>query len=170
MAHKKGRENIFASFFTYITPFIEHKAPITTTVDEKMLENKLYELQASLSDGYGETTFEIVENELVVKTGHSGRAIDVLKIKEKIIKLLEHHEDVNIEAVISDREFEAPNVDEIYEKVHTEPMDAFFDRENNKITAHVDGYDFDKNTAVNILSAAKPDSEYKIPITVIEAN
>ena len=168
-AYEKGRGNIFNSFFAYITPFVERKVPISTTINRDVLEERLDTLQQSIDGGYKKSETEISGNELIVRTGHSGKAIDITKLFEDITKLLEQHEDVKVEAVITDKEFEAPDVDKIYDKIHTEAQDAYFDKENNKIAGHVDGYDFDKKSAKAILSAAKPDSEYRIPLTVIGA-
>ena len=54
-AFENGRDNIFASFFTYITPFVERKIAISTTVDEEVLEEKLNELQQNVKGGYAKT-------------------------------------------------------------------------------------------------------------------
>lgn len=169
-AFENGRTNVFSSFATYVSPFVERKTSISTNVNEDALEEKLIELQNSVENGYLDTTYEISEDKLIVRTGHSGDAIDILKLKEDITKCLEQHEDAQIEAVISYKEFEAPDVNKIYDNIHTEPSDAYFDKENNKIADHVDGYDFDKNVAKTVLASAKPDSEYEIPLKVIRAN
>ena len=169
-AYANGRNNIFSSFITYVSPFVERKTAIATEVDEETLEEKLTELQQSIENGYLDTTCEINEDKLIVRTGHSGKAIDILKLKEDITVFLEQHENAEIEAVISDRQFETPDIDKIYENIHTEPQDAYFDKENNKIADHVDGYDFDKNIAKTVLASAKPDSEYVIPLKVVRAN
>lgn len=167
--YNKGRTNFIDSFFTYITPFVSRDIAITVEIDEEKLENILVDLQAKVEGGYQKPICEILEDELLINTGHGGLAIDIDSIKNEIINGVERNKDISIVAKLSDKEFVAPDASKIYKEIHTEPEDAYYDEENNRLVKHIDGYDFDKEFAQNILSEAKENEEYKIPLKVIPA-
>lgn len=168
--YEKGRANFFDSFFTYITPFISRDVAISVEFDEEKLEDILIDLQAKVDGGYQKPICEVAGEELLVNTGHGGLAIDVDSIKNEIIDGLEHSESVSIVAKLTDKEFQVPDANKIYKEIHSEPKDAYYDKENNSLVDHKDGYDFDKDVAKNILSNAKENEEYKIPLKVIPAS
>ncbi len=169
LVYEKGRTNFFDSFFTYITPFFSRNVAIVVEIDEEKLENILTDLQAKVEGGYQKPICEVVEKELLINTGHGGLAIDIDSIKNEIIDSLEHNKSVSVVAKLQYKEFQAPNVNKIYKEIHSEPADAYYDKENNCLVSHKDGYDFDKDVAKNILSNAKENEEYEIPLKVIPA-
>lgn len=166
-AYQKGRSNFFSSFVTYISPFAKREGALFADVNAEALEGALSELQAKVSDGYRDTTYKTEGDELVILTGHSGKAIDTQKLQKEIISCLEKHENAVLTAETTERKYKSPTADEIYDEVYCEPEDAYFDKATNRFVEHKDGYDFDKKQATEILKNAKPDSEYKIPLKVV---
>ncbi|MBQ3114527.1 MAG: VanW family protein [Clostridia bacterium] len=167
---QKGRTNFATSFFTYITPFVKRNVPIYVEIDDEKLENSLADLQSKIKNGYQKPTYRIEESTLFILTGHGGKAIDMETLKAELIKNLEQNKSVSINADIIDKEFEPLNVDKVYNDIFCEPQDAYYDKENNCLVPHVDGHDFDKNTAKNVLMYTNEDSEYSIPLSVVPAN
>lgn len=170
LVYQKGRANFLTSFFTYVTPFVKRNVPIYVEINDARLENSLSALQSKIKNGYQKPTYKIEDTTLYVLTGHGGRAIDIENLKAQIISGLEQNKSVSIEADIIDKEYEALNVDKVYNDIFCEPQDAYYDKENNCLVPHVDGHDFDKNTAKKVLQDTKQDSEYSIPLSVVPAN
>ncbi len=167
-AFEAGRSNFFTSFMSYITPFADRKVPLAAEIDQQQLQAALIGLQAEIKDGYQETTYAPEQNMLVIRTGHAGKALDIEKLQDEIVSELEQREDVAIEAAVTEKAFSTPSADEIYEAVYSEPQDAYYDKENNKFVPHKDGYSFDKTEVESVLEKAQPDSEYKVPLTVVQ--
>ena len=151
-------------FKTNITPKI--------TFNENILKNMLNDLSPSLPDAITQSGYYIDGNELIITGGQEGFIIDVDSsseiIKEKILSL--NYSDSPIELMTIAKSPDKIDIDMIYNQIHKEPKDAYFEADTRTVHPSENGVDFAISTdeAKNLLQNL--DKEISIPLKVLQPN
>lgn len=119
----------------------------------------------------GDFTFEVMENSIIIRPSKSGEKIDIdALMNDFITKIQDSNFSEGTPVPTSSVNFDRTDVDQIYDEIKTDPVDAKYE-EKNGITTGIesqDGISFDKEVARKILSEDK--DEYVIPIIRTKAN
>lgn len=144
----------------------------TINYNEENLKKILNELSSELPDAVVESGYYIEGNNLIITKGKDGYIIDANstaeKIKQKLLNLNYLNETIEIDTISnSPKEI---NLDEIYNKIHKEPKDAYYTSEPHTVYPSENGIDFEvsMDEAKNILQTS--DSECVIPLKILRPN
>ena len=159
------RGNIFKRAFVKLTPFIKRTLPLVVVTNEEMLNEKINEVFSADGITYEEETYEISNDKLTVTAGHSGMEIKI-ENADKLPELLKEGKSIELVAVSTEKIYEGVDVDALYSKVCTKPVDAYYDKEEGKLVPHIVGYEFDKEEAKSVLSKLGENEKAEITLTV----
>jgi len=168
-AYKVGRAgNFFRKMKEIYTAKTKHVfIPLDIKADPIKLENKIKELSVQVDIPVQEYSTRIEGNYLYVKEGTSGELIIIEKAKEKILEALNYG---YVDVIELNPEVVQPkqvNVEDLYNEVCKEPVDAKYEVQNYKlqIIPHVVGIHFNKEEAAKIIDENRGSGqEYVIPI------
>ena len=129
------------------------------------VDNMVRELQLALMSSevtIGEETIDVIK-------GASGVILDSEEIVALISTALEerNYGDITYEAEINtDQELD---IQGLYDQVHCEAADAYYDKEEGKVVDHVNGIDFDMAEAEKLWNEAEYGETVHIPLILTEA-
>ena len=153
---------------------------IENTYNEALLNTFIDEIQANIPGVVIEPAYYREEDELFVSKGIDGLSIDKDLLKNQIIddltsrNIIEMKDDSykqSIELQVFDTKAEHIDMAKIYEEIHTEPKDAYYELEPYALYPDVDGVDL----AMSVDEAQKEvDSEdkdeYKFKLVITKAD
>lgn len=153
---------------------------IENTYNEALLNTFIDEIQANIPGVVIEPAYYREEDELFVSKGIDGLSIDKDLLKNQIIdsltsrNIIEMKDDSykqTIELQVFDTKAEHIDMAKIYEEIHTEPKDAYYELEPYALYPDVDGVDL----AMSVEEAQKEvDSEdkeeYKFKLVITKAD
>lgn len=169
--YEYGRNgNIFQNNMTVLKSYMNTENRIQT--EEKIdfdklkmaVENAIPEENIFVKDDY----YEVSGDKLLLTKGVEGKKIDYTTLGDKVLEALKTREmNVEIPVVIS-----TPlslDIDEVYAKVHKEPVDASYkEGATFEVINEVNGLDFDKEEAKSLYIALKPGETAKVDLKVTE--
>ena len=174
IAYQIGRtDNIFKNNLLIIKTLLS-KTTITPglSIDDEQLQSILKNISNNLPDKMIETSYYIDENNLIITKGKSGNIVKIEKtanyIKNSINNLNFKN---NTLELITEKQSPKPIVlDEIYNEIHKEPVDAYYTQNPYTIIPSENGLDFaiSLEEAHNLLQEEK--DEYTIPLKVLYPN
>ncbi len=159
------RGNLLKRAYYKATSFIKREFPLSVVINEKDLNKKINEAFAHTGKTYVEEKYKISEDKLIVTAGRSGEVIEIENIQE-VIESLALNQNITLEAVSTYKEYKGVDVDALYEKVCTQPKDAYYDKEGGKVIPHVLGYSFDKEEAKKVFFSLKEEEEAEINLEI----
>lgn len=170
-AYNYGRSgNIFENNFVVMKSYLDTKKNIETEekIDVEKLEMLVGELMSGETIFSEDDKYEVKENKLLITKGVEGKKIDYETLANDIILALREKDIyVNIPVIIS--EPKALDIDEVYAKVHTEPVNASYKSgQNFEIIKEVNGIDFDKALAKEKYFSLKSGETAEIELQVVE--
>ena len=173
-AYNIGRDGNFVSngFEILFTGLNNKNVEPTLNIDEDMLTNMLQDISTKLPDKVIDSGYYIEDNNLIISKGSDGVVINVDKTKNKIKESIKNLNLINnkIEISVLPASPTEPNIEEIYNKIHKDAVDASFTPDPISITPSENGMDF----AISIEEAkAKLESEETecvIPLKVVYPN
>ncbi len=117
-----------------------------------------------------QTSYQEKDGQLVFTMGTSGSAVDEAALIGQIHALLEKGSyDTVITCPMTDIETEPVDIEQLYQEIHTEPVNAMLDPDNDyRIVEAVEGIDFDKEAAQKILDEAKEGEEVSVDLIYTE--
>lgn len=168
-AYNSGRNsNIFVNNYEIIrTKIFGKDINLEYTYNEELLDKKLEDIRLKVPEPVVEADYCIEEDKLIITKGTAGNSIDKEQVKQKIIdEILSNNTDIQLTIELIKSEAKPINIDEIYNKVHTEAKDAYYTKEPFQIYPHVNGIDFDLEAAREMLKEDKKEYEISLKITV----
>lgn len=177
-----GRTNhILIDNFQIIKALFQKKIiEVSYTYDHEKVEEILKNVDLSLKDRVVDSKYSIDEENknIVITIGKSGNGFDFSVEERKLIELLkqEYNADSLDRKIYLDMIKKTPeemNVDEIYENVKREAVDAYIDKSSTpmKVVKEKIGYDFKKEELREVLEKEENKEEGKqieFPLEIIE--
>lgn len=143
------------------------------TFDKQSLSKNLEDLSTQLPDSVVQSSYYIEENELIITSGKEGYVVDVDATIEAIKNSISTFSatDKPIELVVKIQQPEQINVEQIYNEIRKEPVDAYYTRDPFEIHPSENGIDFEISLEeASALISSEEKEEYSIPLTVITPN
>lgn len=174
-ALKIGREgNIFENNLRILSMMfgsvnIEPKV----TFDKQLLTKNLEDISTQLPDTVVQSSYYIDGNELVITSGKEGNVIDIDTTIESIKNSISTFSalDTPIELAVKSQQPDEINVEQIYNEIRKDPVDAYYTKDPFEIHPSENGIDFkiSLEDAQNMVASEKKD-EYSIPLSIIYPN
>ena len=169
--YEYGRNgNIFQNNMTVLKSYMNTENRIQT--EEKIdfdklkmaVEDAIPEENIFVKDDY----YEVSGDKLLLTKGVEGKKIDYTTLGDKVLEALKTREmNVEIPVVISTPV--SLDIDEVYARVHKEPIDASYkEGATFEVINEVNGLDFDKEEAHSLYIALKPGETAKVDLKVTE--
>ena len=169
--YEYGRNgNIFQNNMTVLKSYMNTENRIQT--EEKIdfdklkmaVEDAIPEENIFVKDDY----YEVSGDKLLLTKGVEGKKIDYTTLGDKVLEALKTREmNVEIPVVISTPV--SLDIDEVYARVHKEPIDASYkEGATFEVINEVNGLDFDKEEAKSLYIALKPGETAKVDLKVTE--
>lgn len=89
-----------------------------------------------------ESSYYIEDGKLIITKGTAGIDVDEEKLEQMIINEIKQQTKNYIEIPTNFKEPDPIDIDKIYEEVHQEPKDAYYETDPFKIYPEVEGVDF----------------------------
>ena len=169
--YEYGRNgNIFQNNMTVLKSYMNTENRIQT--EEKIdfdklkmaVEDAIPEENIFVKDDY----YEVSGDKLLLTKGVEGKKIDYTTLGDKVLEALKTRE-MNVEIPIVISTPASLDIDEVYAKVHKEPVDASYkEGATFEVINEVNGLDFDKEEAKSLYIALKPGETAKVDLKVIE--
>lgn len=143
-----------------IYPKVRDKSAIKDAISS----SDMVKVDLSKDDGY-----VIEDKKLMIIKGQGSYSINRDKLVSLIVKQVEKGDyDTVIECPVESSDV---NLDEVYERVHSEPQNPTLDPDNNyDLVEAKDGVDFDLDSAKTSLTEAKDGDRVEIPLTYTPAD
>ena len=142
------------------------------SIDEDALKNMLNNISSNLPDKVIESGYYIEDNNLIINKGSEGNIIDT----EKSIEIIKNHinnltlTNNKIELATKSAKPTKLNIDDIYSKIHKEPIDASFSIEPRSITPSENGIDFAISMEEAKSKFNEENQECTIPLKIVYPN
>lgn len=137
---------------------------------EQDVDEMLANIEDHLTQKVEQTTYKVEENVLVLVKGVSGMSIEVQRIKGDLLEsfqtLGQKGQPITVEPQITAPD--EPNFNDIYEKVHIERADAYFDKTTKEVVSSITGVSFDIATAQALLERTDEGAVCSVPLVKAE--
>ena len=174
-AFKIGRQgNLFENNLQVLsTMFGEVNIEPTITLNKKQLTKNLEDISTQLPDTVIQSSYYIEDDELIITSGKEGYVVDVDLTIEIIKNAISNFSaaDTPIELAVKIQQPDEINVEEIYNEIYKEPVDAYYTKEPFEVYPSENGIDFkiSLDEAKSLISSEQKE-EYVIPLTIIQPN
>lgn len=167
-AYFTGRKgNIFENNYEILKTLINRRnIDINITIDDNQMKKVIEKVSSNLPGKFVDTSYYIEENELIITKGKSGKVLNEQKFTQDVQTILNRlnseEKTINIET-----EYKALcdiDVQAIYNKVHKEPKDAYYEKNPFKVYNDTKGVDFDLEYAKKLIKNNPKKTEYKIAL------
>lgn len=139
-----------------------------TPLGESETELVLDQMDQDLGGGVKETTWEVVDNQLVFQMGEPGKAIDREQAKEIILRQASLGDETAVEVEPQITEPAAVDMNQVHDQVYAQVKEASLDPETFEITPSVTGLDFDPNAAAQEIAGAAWGTTVTVALEVTE--
>lgn len=174
-ALKIGREgNIFENNLQVLSiMFGNVNIEPNITFNKQLLTKNLEDISTQLPDTVVQSSYYIDGNELVITSGKEGNIVDVDATIESIKNSLSTFSASNtpIELSVKLKQPDEINVEQIYNEVRKDPVDAYYTKDPFEIHPSENGVDFkiSLEEAQDMISSEQKE-EYSIPLSIISPN
>ena len=166
-AFNLGRSgNIFENNFIILNLMLNKKnIDLKVELNNEKLEALMNDISGNLPNKLIQSSYYIEDDHLVITKGTSGEILDYEDFKDKLYNTLndltfvENSIDIKTENV-SPKDID---IEEIYNEVHKDAQNAYYEKQPFKVYAEVKGVSFDKENAYNLLQVDQ--DEYIIDLT-----
>lgn len=165
--------NIFTNSFKKLSLLINHvDINPTLSINKEQLDTTLSDISTQLPDAVKQSDYYIDGNNLVVTTGKAGVIIDnetmIKEINSKLSNLSYMNGAIDIATI--DKDPDELNIENIYNEIHKEAVDARFDSATHVVYPEENGLDFNitLEEAKALLEEGK--EEYTIPLKILKPN
>lgn len=146
-------------------------ADASFTLDgEYYTDSVLDTLMAELGGSVKQTSWQIVDDQLIVTVGAPGHSFDVPQIKSDILNAFSRLDSTPLVLAPLDVDPDPIDFSLLHQELATTPVDASFNEETYEIVPSVSGIDFDPAHAAAIAQDATWDSTLSIPLTITLPN
>ena len=168
-AYRIGRDgNIFSNNYEIIkTVLMGKNIKLEYTYNEELLNKITDDINSKVPNPVLEPSYSVEDDKLIITKGKKGNSVNEEQIKQEIInEILSDSNNIQLNIELIEKEPEPIDIDDIYNKVHTEPKDAYYTKDPFQIFPHVNGVDFDLEAAREILKEDKEEYEISLNITI----
>lgn len=170
-AYNIGRDgNIFSNNLEIIKCIIRNKnIELGTNYNEELLNNIINDITVKIPGAVEEASYYIEDEKLIITKGKNGKSINKENFKNEVIerlKLNKQGEDITLEIIDSNPQ--EIDIDKIYNEVHKEAQNAYYTKEPFQVYPHVEGVDFDLESAREMLKEDKEEYVIDLKITIPE--
>lgn len=174
MAYQIGRNgNILKKYLTILETSIS-KIVIDPgfSIDKEQLICNLQDISNKLPDKMIESSYYIENNNLIITTGVDGYVINIEECANYVINNINslNIKDSSLELIVEKQSPSKINLDNIYNEIYKEPIDAYYTQNPYTIYPSENGLDFaiSLDEAKNLLQEEK--NEYIIPLKILSPN
>lgn len=143
------------------------------TCNKELLSKNLEDLSSQLPDAVVQSSYYLENNELIITSGKEGNVVDTEKTIEAIKNSISTFSALNtpIEIAVKTEQPDEINVEQIYNEVRKDPVDAYYTKDPFEIHPSENGVDFkiSLEEAKTMISSEKKE-EYVIPLNIIRPN
>jgi vancomycin resistance protein YoaR len=127
---------------------------LPVSYDEKALENIINSLYKEVHKDVKEADLLIEEDKVVARSGHSGKSFDKAEVFSQVDLLVRRFESAEVEIPVQITSPGRIDVDEFYNTINREPVNASFEVKNNKLITipHTRGRKIEKQELAAALS------------------
>ena len=165
--------NIFTNSFKKLSLLVN---PVdikpTLSINTEQLNTTLSDISTQLPDAVKQSDFYIDGNNLIVTAGKSGVVIDNNKMIEEINSNLFNlsYKNTAIDIVTINKEPDELNIEDIYNQVHKDAVDARFDAQTHIVYPEEKGLDFNISLEEAKAMLTEKKEEYVIPLKTLKPN
>ena len=141
-----------------------------TPLGESETERVLDQMDQDLGGGVQETTWEVVDGQLVFQMGQPGKAIDREQAKQMILQQASQGDETAMEVEPQITEPAAVDMNQVHEEVYAEVKEASLDPETFEVIPSVTGLDFDPDQAAREIAGAAWGTTVTVALEVTEPN
>lgn len=171
MAYSLGRQgNIFENNLNILLSLFSNiNVEPSVSLDEEQLEKHLESISTQIPNSVVQSSYYIENNQLVITSGKEGVTINIDEtIKSLETKILNLDFDTNYaEIIVKTEKPTSINIDDIYEQIHKEPVNAYYTQNPYTVYPHENGLDFNISIAEAKAILNEPKEEYIIPLKVL---
>ncbi len=175
LAYQIGRNgNVFENNFQIISCwFGKINIEPNITFNKQLLRKNLEDLSSQLPDNVVQSSYYIENNELIITSGKEGNVVNVEAtieaIKNSISTLSAFTQPVEI--VVKSEQPKEINIEQIYQEIRKDPVDASYTKEPFAIHPSENGMDFQISLEeAKAFIASEKKEEYVIPLRIITPN
>lgn len=143
------------------------------TCNKELLTKNLEDLSSQLPDAVVQSSYYLENNELIITSGKEGNVVDAEKTIEAIKNSISTFSALNapIEIAVKTEQPDEINLEQIYNEVRKDPIDAYYTKDPFEIHPSENGVDFkiSLEEAKAMISSEKKE-EYVIPLNIIRPN
>ena len=162
--------NIFTNSFKKLTLLVN---PVdikpTLSINKDQLNSTLSDISTQLPDAVKQSDYYIENNNLIVTTGKSGVIIDNESMINTIYSKLSDlsYKDGTIEIATINKEPDELNIENIYNEIHKEAVNAHYDAETHIVYPEENGLDFKITLEEAKAMLLEQKEEYTIPLQTL---
>lgn len=162
-------ENIILNNYEILgTNLFGKNIEIPFEINQNIVENVIDNMSDQWKDTYVENYYYIEGENLIITDGNSGVVVDKERLKaliyESMQRIINGEKNLKLEVPVIEKNIEKINIEEIYEKIHKNPQDAYF--KDGMLYPHVNGVEF-KITIEEAKELLKEEKEeYVIPLKI----
>ena len=175
LAFQVGREgNIFENNIRVLSMMFGYiNIEPNITFNKELLTKYLEDISTQLPDAVVQSSYYIENNELIITSGKEGNVVDINSTIEAIkssISTFSSSENP-IEIAVKNQQPNEINIEQIYNEIRKDPVDAYYTTDPFEIYPSENGLDFNISLeeAKNIISSEEKE-EYSIPLNIITPN
>lgn len=171
MAHGRGG-NVFSAVLARLRA---GRVPVDIALDSALDLDTAY-IRQVLQDAAAEAVIPVVQPKttqsrdadvLTVTMGTDGQILDIQPLYNAILTALESGDLSPLSWDYTVQLCGIPDLDALFESVHIDPVDAYYDSEARAIVEGIPGVSFDLDAAKEELAAAAPGGSFDIPISEV---
>lgn len=143
------------------------------TFNKQLLTKNLEDLSSQLPDAVVQSSYYIENNELIITSGKAGNVVDVDLTIEAIKTSISTFSafDTPIEISVKQQQPDSINVEQIYNEIRKDPVDAYYTKDPFEVHPSENGMDFKISLEeAKSMIASEAKEEYIIPLNIIYPN
>lgn len=140
------------------------------TFNKQLLTKNLEDLSSQLPDAVVQSSYYIENNELIITSGKAGNVVDVDGTIEAIKTSITTFSalDTPIEIAVKTEQPNPINVEQIYNEIRKDPVDAYYTKDPFEVHPSENGVDFKISLEeAKSMIASEAKEEYIIPLNII---
>ena len=163
--------NIFTNSFKKLSLLVNNlDIKPTLNINTEQLNTTLNDVSTQLPDSVKQSNYYIEGNNLIVTSGKAGVVIDnekmVKEINSKLSDLTYINEPINIATI--DKEPDKLNIENIYNEIHKDAVNAVYDPQTHIVYPEENGLDFKISLEEAKAMVEEEKEEYTIPLQTLK--
>lgn len=146
--------NIFENNFEILKLIFNKKnIDLELKLNENNLKTLINEISANLPNKVIQSTYYIENNNLIITKGSNGDIVENSIFTQELYNILNNLSSLNncINVPTKNINPDEIDIDKIYNEIHKEAQNAYYEKEPFKVYSQINGVSFDKENAKNLL-------------------